>query len=209
MQHWLFLIVLTLCTVSGKSDDPSELNPSAADVPSRGSAFSQNEYNQLLRAFHEPTLTNRKTGSRDVYRLSWMRSSEPYIVFRLEIAADGGSQLFVTKGSLNEDISKPALITSKSRLKITRSATNNFLRLFAASSFLTRSSNDPHEQLVELDGSEWVMEASVESRYHVTTRSYPLPTESDPRNKSQEEIALDTASLYLILLGRAANEDLY
>jgi hypothetical protein len=207
---------------AGEKPEPTRFVPPKTYFPAGTFAdYAREAYTKYLRVMHEPSLADHKNPDSDVYRLLWMRSFDPPMIFRLEFSVEGSARLTVKKARIEEinHSPEPTKLISQAQRKVTKQAANNFLHLFAASTFSKRPLGDPRDEMLGTDGSTWVFEAVQKGVYHVTYRWSPLPPLVPPgdvppefakfRQKDGEEIALDMASLYLILLGNASAEELY
>ena len=131
-------------------------------------------YSKHLKALHEPSLwESSKTKKTQTYRFLWLRTFDHPIAIRLDVEADGSS-LLTTKISSGQGGYEPdRLIQDRSR-KLKKEQTDWFLGRLEELQFWslpTKEADQPN--VVNLDGAEWILEATKNGDYHLVERWSP------------------------------------
>jgi hypothetical protein len=137
-------------------------------------------YSENLRALREPSLAVRaRNRQAHSYRFLWLRSFDPPIALRLDIAPDGSGTLTVKATGGKGGFEIGTLVTSR-RLRLPRAEVRRFLSALATARFWQLRRREPtvteHADgsiTIHFDGAHWIMEAVKSGRYHVVDRWSP------------------------------------
>ena len=130
--------------------------------------FFVDRYTQKLRALGEHSLL-KEDGSKEIYRLLWLRTFENPVVIRIE--RDKESYQLYWKVSSGKGGYEPGELTTYKSRQISKTEWNKFEELINKMEFWT--SETVEKKLHGDDGSRWVIEGVSENGYHVTDRWTP------------------------------------
>ncbi|QKZ13596.1 hypothetical protein [Spirosoma sp. KUDC1026] len=99
-----------------------------------------------------------------IYRLTWLRAFHPPVVIRLEEYK--GSCWLIWKTV--DETSSPQLVTR--RKKLDQKTWNTFNQRVNRAAFWQLSTN---EDVIGVDGFDWILEGKLPDRYHVVARFMP------------------------------------
>jgi len=122
-----------------------------------------------LRALGEKPLT--PDGFQSAYRFLWLRAFAPPMAFRLNIAADGSGALTVKIADAQPVIEKYPPRVRQHMVVVEKADVDSFIASLERADFWTLKPSDvpPGAR----DGSYWVVEAQVGSRYRSVLRWSP------------------------------------
>jgi hypothetical protein len=128
-------------------------------------------YTSQLQALREKSfLSLARTKSAESYRFLWLRTFNHPVVVRLDVKADGTSTLTKKVGSGKGGFS-PGILVEDEAKTLTRDQTHAFLSKVTATDFW--SSENPVDDQRGTDGSQWIIEAVKQGRYHIVDRWMP------------------------------------
>jgi len=176
----LFLITICSCGQRTKTEDissvavdtnryyfPLDVFTDTASFVGKDT-FLVERYTQKLKALGEPSLFN-KDGSKEIYRMLWLRTFHNPIVIRIE--KDQDSYRLYWKVSSGKGGYEPGeLISYKSR-QIEKSDWDKFQDLVDRIAFW--NSETVEKGLHGDDGSRWIIEGVKGKDYHLTDRWTP------------------------------------
>jgi hypothetical protein len=199
----LFLLVLVVRIPVAPAEEPNGYFPKGMFSRHLSEAFSHN-----LKLLKEAPLQEAKTPG---YRLLWMRSFDDIMVFRLDIQKHR-SGVLTTKRLKSIPIDQGgkkfrSKLMPKAIRPLTGRAVSNFDHFMEKAEFFQRPSEDPFDS--GTDGATWLLEAFEGGKYHATWRFSPVPPVDGNATKGHHEYSVDMASLFLMLLGGAADEEIY
>lgn len=139
------------------------------------SDFPSAPYSKHLAAMDEPSLwtTNMRV---ETYRILWLRSFDPPMVFRLIILSDG-SAILVVKKTNGEGGFEPGKMVLNKQMNIDRQETQELLKTLALANFWSLPTLPPRDpsRFVGYDGADWIVEGKKGRQYHVVDRHPEAP----------------------------------
>jgi hypothetical protein len=122
-------------------------------------------YSKMLFALHEPVLFNY-SGNEEIFRFTWLRTFHNPIVLRIQ--KDKERITLKLKASSGAGGYEPGKIIIDTTFSISAVQWNKFVRKFESFNFW----NFPvlQEGMRGTDGSEWILEAIQNKKYHVASR---------------------------------------
>lgn len=130
--------------------------------------FLVNWYSGMLRGLQEPILFNQ-TSSKEVYRLTWLRTFHNPVAIRIE--KKGEQYSLYWKVSSGQGGYEPGqLITDESK-EISEVQWENFQNLLQKAKFWDAKTMD--RELSMTDGAQWILEGVANRAYHVVDRQTP------------------------------------
>jgi hypothetical protein len=176
----LFLIIIFSCGRKVKVENiesvtidsnryyfPLEIFADTSSYIGRDTFFVE-RYTQNLKALGESSFFN-KAGSKDMYRLLWLRTFHNPVAIRIEKHQDD-YRLFWKVSNGKGGYAPGELIGYKSR-QISQSDWDQFQKLIAKIDFWNAESTE--KGLSGDDGSRWIIEGVRGNDYHVTDRWTP------------------------------------
>jgi hypothetical protein len=145
-----------------------------AEGKSDGS-FSARWYAGQLRALQEPSLSESAfTGVDSVYRFTWLRSFHHPIAVRITVHRDGTGAL-TAKMADGAGGYRPGKLIANSKREVGVKEVRHLLDLIKAIGFWQMPAEPEPERsdVVNLDGAQWILEASSRGDYHVIDRWSP------------------------------------
>lgn len=141
------------------------------------SDFPSAPYSKHLAAMDEPSLWTTDMRA-ETYRILWLRSFDPPMVFRLIILSDG-SAILVVKKTNGKGGFEPGKIVLNKQMNIDSRETQELLKTLALAKFWSLPTLAlPHPSgFVGYDGANWIVEGKKDRQYHVVDRrrEYPDP----------------------------------
>jgi len=131
-------------------------------------------YAKYLEALHEPSLSElSKSQKTQTYRFLWLRSFHHPVSVRLDIKADGSSTL-TTKVSSGQGGYEPGKLIQDSIRTIKKEQTDWFLGRIEEMKFWSLPTEGSQEEnVIGVDGAEWILEGVEDSKYHLVDRWSP------------------------------------
>ena len=131
-------------------------------------------YSKQLKALHEPSLWElSKAKKTQTYRFLWLRTFHHPIAIRLDVEADGNS-LLTTKISSGQGGYEPGRLIRNSTRKLSKEQTEWFLARIEELQFWSLPTKEAEEpNVINLDGAEWILEATKNGDYHLVERWSP------------------------------------
>jgi hypothetical protein len=172
----LFFLVLLLASAGSISAQTYFPEKAFGDDP-----IMYNWYSGILKILKEPSLLEQAhSTSSESYRFLWLRTFHHPISVRLEVKADGTS-IVTTKvgnGAAGFPYTNKGLPRNVSR-PLAQGETQALLALVAKVGFWSIPTylKDPSGN----DGSEWIVEAAKEGKYHVAARWSPASNPSSTK----------------------------
>jgi len=155
------------------------------------SDFANRWYSQMLFALKEPVLKDYK-GSKEIYRFTWLRTFNHPISIRLE--CQDGNVLLFSKVCDGKGGYQPGKIMFDKYLTLTTGAIDICRKKVEEAAFWSQPTEIKSEGL---DGSEWIIEAVKNGKYHMVVRWSPDEDQSEK---------FRAIGKYLISLSRIENE---
>jgi hypothetical protein len=138
------------------------------------SEFNSRWYSDHLRALREPSLweTSKQDAMAEEYRFLYLRSFHHPISVRLVVNPDKTATL--TSKETSGQSGKPGRLSRNRKNHLTKLQTEAFLAALNRGSFWALptslvESND----VVQLDGAQWILEGVAQGRYHIVDRWSP------------------------------------
>jgi hypothetical protein len=127
-------------------------------------------YSKHLRAMREPSLLSRPDDGVEIYRLTWLRTFQNPMIFRLQVDRFGGAQMIVKESDGSGGYETGVIVrdTSVNLESAVVTSLKNDLNRVAFWSMPAALGE------LQLDGSRWVLEGSRGGFFHVVARSSPL-----------------------------------
>jgi hypothetical protein len=141
-------------------------------------------YGKFLRSMGEASLLDTKNEKDEVYRFLWLRTFHHPIAVRLE--RDGYSVKLKAVEFDGAGGYEPGRVLRTDNVSISLDEWCEFIRRLEQATFWQQETVDPRES--GNDGSQWILEAVKDQRYHVVDRWTP------------EEGAFKDACVYLLRL---------
>jgi hypothetical protein len=158
-------------------------------APDTFSKFVTDWYSSQLTALQEePLYSKNLPKGRETYRFTWLRSFNRPVALRLDVQPDGSGK-FVIKVSDGAGGYKPGKIARNETRDVTVDVVKAVRVQFERAKFFDMPVTTNHRGL---DGSEWILEAVVEGRYHLVERW--TPREGPVFDIGMQFIELATAS---------------
>jgi hypothetical protein len=127
--------------------------------------FQRKWYNKHLTALEEPVLSKCQNSS-DVYRVTWLRTFESPMSFRLLIGTDGTSQLIVKRADGRGGFDPGKLDVNK-----IFSFDSNWTAEMVEGLGSLKVANLPTTKFsLGFDGARWILEVCEQGKYHVVDR---------------------------------------
>jgi hypothetical protein len=136
--------------------------------------FSARWYAEQLRALQEPSLSAITfTGGESVYRFTWLRTADRPIAVRITVHLNGTGTLTAKMADGYGGYGPGKLIANSNR-EVGVKEVQRLLNLIKAMGFWQMPSEPaPRSDVVNLDGAQWILEASSHGDYHVIDRWSP------------------------------------
>jgi hypothetical protein len=130
-------------------------------------------YAKHLRAMGEPSLWElSKDTSTESYRFLWLRTFHHPVSARWKVARDGSAQL-VVKVLSGQGGYEPGHLVHNRTTKVSREGVVHFLELLQKADFWNARTEEEMDNVVRLDGAQWIIEAVREGQYHVVDQWSP------------------------------------
>ncbi|WP_119389573.1 hypothetical protein [Taklimakanibacter lacteus] len=175
IRHLVALVAAALL-VAGTVDAKQRYFPPKTGGD-RWSDFPSAPYSRHLAAMDEPSLWTTDMRA-ETYRILWLRSFDPPMVFRLIILSDGSAILVVKKTNGKGGFESGKIVLNK-QMSIDRPETQELLKNLALANFWSLPTLPPRDpsRFVGLDGAHWIVEGKKDRQYHVADRrrDYPDP----------------------------------
>lgn len=142
-----------------------------ADAPRDDGDLKDRWFAVQLRGLGEPSLLVDAPNSEPVYRFTWLRSFHHPVSVRMRVHADGGAALSVRMGD-GEGGYAPGKLMVNSTREIQVREVRRALDLLDEAKFWSAPAELRFDE-VNLDGAQWIFEASVAGKYHVIDRWSP------------------------------------
>lgn len=144
--------------------------PRSLDEDARGDEFLSQWYSDELRTLDEPSLWElSKSKKEESYRFLWLRTFHHPIAVRIDIKADGSSQLTVKMTSGTGGF-RPGHLVRNSKSFLTKEQTDSFLEKIKQHKFWELT---PTREPGGNDGAEWILEGIKNGTYHTVDRWTP------------------------------------
>jgi hypothetical protein len=127
-------------------------------------------YTKQLKALEEPSLAALALTHRgESYRFVWLRTFHQPIAIRINVNTDGTSQLTskMTSGTGGYD---PGHLVLNETSTLTKEQTEAFLKIVKDGELWAMPTK---EEVIALDGAEWIIELAKDGAYHVVDRWSP------------------------------------
>jgi len=159
-------------------------------APTRADSLVSFWYSRELTALNEPRLIDAATHEREVYRFLWLRSFDPPVAVRIQMAND--SAVAIVSETANPAVFKPARLTRRDTIRLTDAEWREFSDMLEREQFLAWTPTEPVPG--GIDGARWVFEGLRGGRYHIADRWAP--------SDSGAGASMRSAGLHFIRLGR-------
>ena len=135
--------------------------------------FLNDWYSAQLRAAREPILSPTKSEERQIVRFTWIPSFDPTVTVRL--IRDGSNVTLVAKRLTGKGGYSPGHVGSSKTIQLSQDQWVRVQTLLDESEFWSSPCEEPRttptgEELMQVDGDEWLLEAADFSRYHCMNR---------------------------------------
>jgi len=165
------LVLLPICVLYAQQYFPAGALARSHEEDKSVSA----SYSKCLKALQEPSLweLSQRDSNMEAYRFLWLRTFHHPISVRLVVTESGKGLLIVKETGGKGGYEIGTLIKNRST-RLSKQTTEGFtdrieeLRVWDAPTHL-RSEDD----VIGLDGAEWIIEAVKEGRYHIIDRWSP------------------------------------
>jgi hypothetical protein len=149
--------------------------PGVLDKNPQLDEFKANSYSKHLKALREPSLweLSRLDPNAEVYRFLWLRTFHHPIAVRLVVRASGSGWIHsrVTTGRGGYE---PGRISRFGVSWLRKARTQSFLQAIESANFWNLTTLlEANENVVELDGAQWIIEGVRKGKYHVIGRWSP------------------------------------
>jgi hypothetical protein len=136
--------------------------------------FRARWYASQLRALGEPTLSENTSGNAEsTYRFTWLRTFDHPIAIRIIVHSNGAGTLTAKVADGTGGYKLGNLIANSTR-EIDVKKIRHLRELLRTLDFWNMPPEPaPNEKVAELDGAQWIFEASNEGNYHVIDRWSP------------------------------------
>lgn len=142
-------------------------------------AFVVSWYSKHLRALREPSVAALAGKQGHAYRFLWLRTFDPPIALRVDVAPDGSGTLTV-KATSGRGGYEPGTLVTYQRRAMPRAEVRQFLARLSTARFWALPTREPAIEedgsiTVKADGAQWILEGARRGRYHVASRWSPEP----------------------------------
>jgi hypothetical protein len=145
--------------------------PRSLDDDPRGDDFVSQWYSGQLKALDEPSLwALSKSQKGQSYRFLWLRTFHHPVAIRIDIKADGSSQL-TTKITSGAGGYKPGHLTENISFGLSKEQTDRFLSEIKKHGFWELESRQ--REPGGTDGAQWVIEGVKDGNYRIVDRWSP------------------------------------
>src|SRR5258705_10135619 len=149
-------------------------------------------YAKHLRAMHEPSLWRlSKDTATQSYRFLWLRTFHHPVSARLKVARDGSAQL-VVKVLSGQGGYEPGHLVHNRTTKVLKEDVDHFLAFLQKADFWNAPTEERVDNIVRLDGAQWIIEAVKEGQYHVVDQ---WPPDSGPFRSAALFLAINLGGL--------------
>jgi len=133
-------------------------------------------YSEFLKALHEPSLweLSQRDPKAEAYRFFWLRAFDHPVAIRLVVRTGGSGwvNLRVTSGQGGYAHGR---ISRYSVSWATKAKTQSWIAAFDQAGFWRLPTQPPDDDVIRLDGAQWIFEAVKNGQYHVVDRWSPDP----------------------------------
>ena len=170
---FLFTLIVGLAVVSKTCSLPSKEShfpPFTFDQSAYHDLNKRNWYSRHLRAMREPrleTLANSK--SNHVYRFTCLRTSHRPFCVRIELTAQEAGKL-TYKMSSGQGGYEAGVLIEAAQISLRSDQVDGFLQIFEEEGYWELPTTISS---FALDGSQWIVEAVRNNRYHVVDHGDP------------------------------------
>jgi hypothetical protein len=166
-QSCLGVMTLLFCACGITAQDKYFPAGSFYDSP-RIDQFKSEWYSKQLRALEEPSLLALAAARKgESYRFLWLRSFHQPIAIRIDVNADGTSQLTEKMGAGGSD---PGHLVLNKAFTLTKEQTDSFLGTVKEGNLWKLPTTQKDQGL---DGAQWIIELSKDGAYHIVERWCP------------------------------------
>jgi hypothetical protein len=165
-----FLIIVAVRELPAQQYFP----PGALDTASYGNDSKAIWYAKNLKALHEPSLWELSRDPKaEAYRFLWVRTFHHPIAARLVVRSSGSGWMHVSETS-GKGGYEPGRIIRYGVSWLTKTKTESFLTALKAADFWNLPTLPvTNEGIVNLDGSQWIVEGVKNGQYHIIDRFSP------------------------------------
>jgi hypothetical protein len=170
-RRFLLGILVLLSFASASPAQSRYFPPGSLGADPREDQFVYDWYSKQLQALDEPSLwALSKTQVGQSYRFLWLRTFHHPAAIRIDVSADGTSQLTVRmcSGAGGYD---PGHLIQNDKTALTKQQTDWFLGKIEENGFWKLTSGDPSPG--GNDGSQWIIEGVKNGSYHMVDRWTP------------------------------------
>lgn len=167
---YVLLAILALFAGGPVAAEERHFPPDIVDGIHERGDFPFAMYSKFLVAMDEPSLSATDLRA-ETYRILWLRSFDPPMVFRLIILSDG-SAILVVKKTNGKGGFEPGKTVLNKQMTIDGRETRELLKTLEAVNFWslpTLQAPDP-SGFVGYDGADWIVEGKKGRQYHVVER---------------------------------------
>jgi hypothetical protein len=172
MRRMTFFLLFLLCSLAAALGQESYFPQGVLEDNPQGDSFRSNWYSKHLKALGEPSLSQMAKDSKaESYRFVWLRTFHHPVIVRVDIKADGSAEL-TTKVSNGAGGYEPGKLIENASRPLIQRQTDKFLATIKRLQFWELPTNETSEG-VGCDGSQWIIEAVKDGKYHVVDRWTP------------------------------------
>ena len=165
MKRLLLFVMVAAGAAAADYFPPGSLASSEA-----GHKFRSNYYSSFLHSLgEEPMFARELPKKEERYRFTWLRTFNRPIVMRIEVGEASSSM--IVKVSDGTGGFEPGKIVRDEKRELSSRDLEIIRALFQVHDFFALPSYD--EKRIGADGSEWIIEALAQGRYHIVARWTP------------------------------------
>ena len=170
--NFVFVCLLWMCSsVVGQQYFPDHI----LEQGSKTNDFDVNWYSGQLKALKEPSLwqMSKESQTEQAYRFLWLRSFHHPIVVRLDVQANG-TGILTTKVASGAGGYPPGTLAQNRTKDIPKEVVESFLAHVEEVKYWSLPTRELSDQnIVNLDGAEWVLEGVRKGTYKIVDRWSP------------------------------------
>ncbi len=182
MRRATFLLTIIVLFIAGCQNQQKKLfvvtdNPETVLVPNDSNTFyfpgdfndfGNKWYSKYLFYLKEPVLF-KDTSSDEIYRFTWLRTFHHPICIRF--VKQNNTYTLYWKESNGAGGYEPGVIIINKKMNVDRKTWETFSEKIKESNFWNLPTDD--DDLLGLDGSQWILEGRSTNQYHVVDRWTP------------------------------------
>ena len=176
MKHLLYIsvtiLILAACATPAQRRNQGYFPPSVFESQSDPNTFAAGWYSEHLRALNEEPLPPKtRDKQNEIYRFTCLRTFHNPFSIRINVVK-GGKSILIRKLTSGKGGYEPGSLQETQSIDLSRAAVETLLDFMDRIKFWNLPTTT---DIYGADGSQWIVEAVKNGKYHVVDRWTPHP----------------------------------